>query len=52
MGFNQCKPGHHLLCLVGSKFHASQASSSEGKIVIFSCVFLWLKPKNPGEDPY
>ena len=29
MSFNQYNIGHHLLCLMGPKFHASEASGSE-----------------------
>ena len=29
MGFNQYNLGHHLLCQMGPKFHASEASASE-----------------------
>ena len=28
-----------------AKFHASEASGSEDDLHIFSCVFLWFKPR-------
>ena len=40
MAFYQYKLGHHLPCLMGPEFHASDASSSEEYLNIFMCISM------------
>ena len=43
--------GNYLLCLIGPRCHTSEPSASEKKKkLLFPHVFLWFKPRTPGED--
>ena len=52
MGFNQYKLEHHFPCLMGPKFHASEASGSKEDFNILLCISMVTQLGCPEEDPY